>query len=204
MSNKVDDFEATRILVETLTPFETEDKVRIVRWACEKLGIAMPSQSQSPATQSPLQQTLHDQNQAAFPPPAGGGNAVDIKTFVNSKNPASDMQFATTIAYYFAFEAPEAQRKSAISSQDLQDSCRLLGRARLQNPGQTLRNACHNGLLDKADDRGAYKINTVGENLVAVTLPGDSSPSPSRKKAARKKAVSKKKNAKKKASKKKQ
>ena len=199
MSNKVDDFEATRILVETLIPFEDTDKERIVRWACEKLGISVirQSQIQNSQTSTNLKQPPIEQQHVIPSSQNKGGTPVDIKTFVNSKNPASDMQFATTIAYYFAFEAPDDQRKISISSQDLQDSCRLLGRERLQNPGQTLRNTHHNGLLDKAEEKGAYKINTVGENLVAVTLPGDSSTSKSRKLPKRKKNTSKKKTIKK-------
>jgi len=47
----------------------------------------------------------------------------------------------------------------------------MVGRARLENPGQTLRNAHHGGLLDRGEGRGLYVINTVGENLVAMTLP---------------------------------
>ena len=104
------------------------------------------------------------------------------------------MQFAATVAYFFAFEAPEAEQKKSITAADLMDACRKVGRDRLQNPGQTLRNACHNGLLDKAEDRGAYKINTVGENLVAVTLPSGAADQPkrtSRKAKPGKKAVPK-------------
>lgn len=59
----------------------------------------------------------------------------------------------------------------------------------MNNPGQTLRNACYQGLLDKAEEKGAYKVNTVGENLVAVTLPNDAGgpAKPKRKKVPTKK-----------------
>jgi hypothetical protein len=87
------------------------------------------------------------------------------------------MQFAATVAYYFAFEAPTEERKESITADDLQDACRQVGRHRLSSPIKTLLNAHASGLLDKAGERGAYKINTVGENLVAVTLPVGSSTS---------------------------
>jgi hypothetical protein len=47
------------------------------------------------------------------------------------------------------------------------------------------------GLLDKGLERGTYTINSVGENLVAMTLPGtgNSQPKP---KNAKKNAVVKK------------
>jgi hypothetical protein len=92
---------------------------------------------------------------------------------VSAKSPKSDNQFAATVAYYFQFEAPQAERKKAISKDDLQEACRKAGRERLANPGQTLRNAHQMGLLDKGEEPGVFSINTVGENLVAMTLPGD-------------------------------
>lgn len=196
MGNPNDDFEATKILVETLAPFESSDQQRIVRWACEKLEINIPS---SPASVQamPVVNQADQLSQAPVVSSSSSGH-VDIKSFVNLKNPTSDMQFAAVIAYYFSFEASDAQRKSHIGSADLQDACRLLGRERLKDPGQTLRNTCFSGLLDKAEEKGTYKINTVGENLVAVTLPGDGTRKTPRKKAARKKQALKKKAVKKK------
>lgn len=87
-----------------------------------------------------------------------------------AKQPKNDTQFAAVVAYYYQFEATE--RKDAISKEDLLAACRLVGRDRPPAPEQTLRNAMNAGLLDSAD-RGTFAINSVGENLVAVTLPGD-------------------------------
>jgi len=36
----------------------------------------------------------------------------------------------------------------------------------------TLNNAHNTGYLDRGSARGFFKLNTVGENLVAMTLPG--------------------------------
>jgi len=91
---------------------------------------------------------------------------------VTEKNPTSDNQFAATVAHYYRFVAPQAARKDFITADDLQQACRLTGRNRLAKPSQTLVNAHTNGLLDKGTNRGEYAISTVGENLVAVSLPG--------------------------------
>ncbi len=96
----------------------------------------------------------------------------DIKSFVEKKKPSSDTQFAATIAYYYRFEAPGHLRKESITSADLQDACRQTGRRRIRHLRQTLVNTHRQGLLDRAE-RGAYSINTVGENLVAMALPSD-------------------------------
>jgi hypothetical protein len=171
MTSKHDDLEAIRTIVETLTPFDPKEQERIIRWACEKLELAVPSSKGG----APAAPPITGRSQSSEP-----GGKKDIKSFVNSKNPKNDKQFATAVAYYFAFEAPEAERKEAIGSEDLQDACRLVDRERLRNPGQTLRNAAYDGLLDRGGERGTYKINTVGENLVAVTLPTQETPPKSR------------------------
>lgn len=172
MASEKDDLEAVRALVQTLEPFKNEERIRIIRWASEKLGIPGGHISQTTTVQ----------------PHVGGGSAAsaiqvatgaqksfhstDIKTFVANKAPQSDRHLAAVIAYYYTFEAPENERKEAIGSDELIDACRKAGVHRPKNPGQTLRNACFAGFIDKATDRGKYKINSVGENLVAMVLPG--------------------------------
>lgn len=194
MATKHDDLDAIRIVLDTLSPFDPKDQKRIIRWACEKLGITLEVGAPTNiSTMVPSTMQPTDIAPLVRPSITPTGSQVDIKSFLKTKNPTSDMQFAAAVAYFYAFEAPEAERKEAISSVELQDACRLLGRERLHNPGQTLRNAVYNGLLDKSGEKGQFKINTVGENLVAVTLPAsDSTPKakPSRKRV--KKVSSKK------------
>jgi hypothetical protein len=83
------------------------------------------------------------------------------------------VQFAATVAYYYRFEAPPANRGETINGDTLQEAARLAGRTRLSNPAQTLRNAKNLGYLDGGSP-GEFAINSVGENLVAMTLPGNS------------------------------
>lgn len=151
-----DEFDAVRIVVEVLKDLQPQEQARVMRWAQEKLGIGPP--------------TLLQQAQS------GGGQlpqsgASDIRTFVLNKNPRNDVHFATTVAYYFAFEAPEAARKAEIGTKDLQDAARQASRTRLKNPAQTLSNSVLRGYLDRGSGRGLFRINTVGENLVAMSLP---------------------------------
>lgn len=164
MSQQLDDLEAVRTLVTTLEKFDKNEQERIIRWAREKLGLVVTQVHSAAPPQLTKQQI----------PQTFQGQAKDLKSFVNEKNPSSDMQFAVTVAYYYKFEAPENERKDSINSDILQDAARLSSRTRLKNPGQTLINASFNGMLDKAEEKGAYKINTVGENLVAMTLPQNS------------------------------
>jgi hypothetical protein len=170
MAKTTDDLEAVRIVAEALVGFSPDDQERIIRWAREKLGLA-PGSGNLPNAQVP-----QSSSPSARPPepnatqPAAAGR--DLKTFVNDKGPKNDVQFAAAVAYFYHYEALPQQRRSEIDPRLLQDACRLAGRKRLKNPLMTLNNAKKLGLLDSGSGRGQFAINTVGENLVAMTLPG--------------------------------
>lgn len=165
MSSKSDDLEAVRLLVEALQPFPNEDRERIIRWAREKLGMTAgvapaPAPRVEPSGDTPREAIV-----------AGTQDAVDIKKFVTEKGPRSDVHFAATVAYYHLFKAPQSQRKDSITKEDLVEACRQVDRKRPKVPAQVLVNAYHDGLFDRGG-KGSYKLNSVGENLVAMALPG--------------------------------
>ena len=168
MTNSPDEFDAVRDVVKALANFKSDDQQRILRWAAEKLGLNLAQQIRvmpSGNADLPLGHMPEVQTQ-------GRSSPVDIKSFVDSKKPKNDRQFATVVAYYHRFEAPEADRKDAINKDDLVDACRKANYDRLPVPIQTLHNTVNAGLLDKAG-KGLFSISSVGENLVAITLPGD-------------------------------
>lgn len=161
MKEELDDLLAVKNITEILKPFEQNDRDRIVRWVFEKLGqiyfgedVRKKQQDVIPANSQIIQST-----------------ATDIKSFVASKNPQSDNHLVAVIAYYNRFIAPETTRKEAIDKEDIANACRMAGVEIPTHMPQVLVNSFRAGLLDKIDT-GVYKINTVGENLVAMTLPG--------------------------------
>jgi hypothetical protein len=167
----LDDLEAVRSVVNALTKFPTGDQQRILRWAQEKLGLT--DTTASPARQLPAagQPQVDPHTAHHHVPPHAAGTAPDIKTFILTKNPSSDTQFAAAVAYFHRFEVPATMQKGTIAAEDLHDACRKVGRNRMPKPAQTLLNAHAQGLLDKGGERGKYTLSTVGENLVAVALP---------------------------------
>lgn len=191
MEKTNDDFEAAGKIYDILKDFKPEEQQQIIKWTSEKLGI------QTGPVSPPVKITENGQAQQNQPE----RQRTDIKTFVESKNPTSDMQLATVVAYFYEFEASDTQHKDSITHTDLQEACRLSGRKRLAKPDQTLRNACNYGFLDKAG-ASIFKVSTVGENLVAVTLPNNEEPASSQKKRKTRKKISKKTSKKKKISKK--
>jgi hypothetical protein len=187
MTKPPDDLEAVRAVVDALSGFDAPAQERILRWAREKLGLHVSTQNVSQNSGVDIREGLQAPEASASPP-----SSRDIKSFIAQKKPASDNQFAAAVAYYYRFEAPPPQRKDTITADDLQEATRLVGRDRLRRPIGTLHDATRMGLLDRAG-RGQFAINTVGENLVAMTLPqaGSGGPAPSappRKRPKRKRA----------------
>lgn len=172
---KPDDLDAVRAVVNAIKDFSAEEQQRIFRWAAEKLDLPQPFvlsittvPPAPPATSgAPLPANPHVTSQPA-------NVATNIKAFIAEKKPRNDVQFAAAVAYYYRFEAPQAERKDAINKDDLQEATRKAGRDRFANPHTTLANAHRLGLLDKGSEKATFTINSVGENLVAMTLPDGS------------------------------
>jgi hypothetical protein len=173
-ASKTDDLDAVRAVVDALKDFKSDEQQRILRWAAEKLGLPQPF---GPTVHAALPAgKAADLVRDALPAaPASGGATTDIKTFIATKKPGKDVQFAAVVAYYYRFEAAPAERRDAIDKDDLQEATRKAGRDRFTNPLQTLNNAHKLGLLDRGSEKGTFTINSVGENLVAMTLPGTGS-----------------------------
>ncbi|MDR3519884.1 MAG: hypothetical protein P4L63_03300 [Candidatus Pacebacteria bacterium] len=168
--DKKDDLEAVRILVDALAPFDNTERDRIIRWASEKLGLTSMSGLQPILSKDKT--VVGSEIPRSSASDTSRKTVKDIKSFIDEKDPQNDQQLAAVVAYYYAFEVGEDQRKNYIGSDEIIDACRLAQRRRPKKPIQTLINAAYSGFLDKADETGMYRINAVGENLVAMTLPG--------------------------------
>lgn len=171
MSTPKDDLEAVRTVAETIKDFRPEEQQRIIRWVAEKLGLPLPFAIVERIAPEDGLPYANLSKPAANLAQSSVGGAIDIKTFMTLKKPRNDIQFAAAVAYYYRFESPQADRKDAIDKEILQDATRMAGRDRFSHPLATLNNAHKLGLLDRGPEKGTFIINTVGENLVAMTLP---------------------------------
>lgn len=160
-----DDFEAVRIIASALEKFDSKDQERILRWAREKVGLVVGGYNIQESTTTPIPLSRKAEIQTLASPATR-----DIKSFVELKKPASDTQFVAVVAYYYQFEAPAEQRKPDISADDLKEACRYVNWPRPAIPRITLNNAKLAGVVDRSE-HGKYRISSVGENLVAMTLP---------------------------------
>jgi hypothetical protein len=172
MSDTVNEFDAAKAVFEQLKGLDKEQQARVLRWVAESLEIAVHVKSVHHETYSaPVAAVGGDAGSGARSEAAPRTAAASIRTFVEEKAPKSDVQFAAVVAYYYRFEASAPDRKDAVDAAALQEAARHTGRKRLAQPAMTLNNAKNMGYLDSSS-RGQFRINTVGENLVAMALPG--------------------------------
>lgn len=104
----------------------------------------------------------------SFHPPA----KVDIRSLKEQKQPKSARQMACLVAYYLQELAPEGERKDSVSAKDVEKYFKQAG---FKLPGklrQVLADAKQSGYFESGE-RGEYKLNAVGYNLVAHGLPSD-------------------------------
>lgn len=168
MTRPTDDLEAVRSIVQALDGFTPEEQERILRWAREKVGLLTPTIQQVSSGGATPTSSLTTLPIVSPEPPANS-----IKVFVDQKNPSSDAQFCAVVAYFYRFVAPPQERVDEITAQILTEACRLSQWKRFTNPLGTLNNTVKLGYLDRGNGRGKFRINSVGENLVAMSLPGE-------------------------------
>lgn len=164
-----EDFDAAKAIVEKLTPLNRERQERVLRWVSEILGIGI-----QPAPVLPVTPAAPPATSPTNPPATiatSTSSTTNIRSFIEQKNPRSDVQFVTAVAHFYRFEAPEEQRRATIDAAFTREATRLANWERLAKPLKTLNNAVNRGYLDR-QARGQFAISTVGENLVARTLPG--------------------------------
>jgi hypothetical protein len=194
-------FDAAKSIVEALKALDKPSQILALRFASETLGLQPTGSAPPPAgiAASAQPAVVAGVPAASQPHVQGTTHSTDIKQFTALKAPKTDQQFAAVAAYFYRFEAPEAQRKDAVDADALREAARLAGRKQAKNWLFTLRNAKVSGLFDSSGT-GQYVINSVGENLVAMALPeNNSEDKPKRaskkkqaKKASKKKAAKKK------------
>jgi hypothetical protein len=159
------DFMAAEEIKAILQARDKAEQEKIMRWVAESIGI-VPIPTPGPGTTQPPAAATAMQPAAL----SGTVRRKDIKSFVGEKSPKNDVQFAAVVAYFYRFEASEAERKDVIVPQDLQNAGRQARGYGFNSPLTTLNNAIALGYFDRAG-RGEFQLNAVGENLVAMTLP---------------------------------
>jgi hypothetical protein len=159
---------AIQQVIAALSDLDADARARVINYVFQRLRILSPAvlaeSGGAPATPAPGMEAVTSLVQ----PPR---RQVDIRTFGQEKNPRSVNERVAVVGYYLSELAPADERKAEISAPDItkyfkQAGFPLPGAARM-----TLVNAKNAGYLDAGAERGTYKLNPVGHNLVAHSLP---------------------------------
>lgn len=170
ISNVKSPLDAAQEIVAQLTGMTSEHQRLALKFAIETLGLQLPaalSTTATPPVHLPVQTPPHLAS--------GGDHTSNIRSFTATKKPQSDQQFTAVVAYFYQFEAKPGDRKEAVDADTMKEAARLAGWPQVQRWNMTLTNAKNAGYLDAAGS-GKFKLSSVGENLVAITLPGDGGP----------------------------
>jgi len=170
-TNDDQELQAIQQVIAALSGLDSEAKARVISYVFQRLGIsspAVPTEAGGSGAPSPLS------SEAAAPVRQQGRRQIDIRTFGQEKSPRSANERVAVVGYYLSELAPAEDRKTEISAADItkyfkQAGFPLPGAARM-----TLVNAKNAGYLDAGVDRGTYRLNPVGHNLVAHSLPAAS------------------------------
>jgi hypothetical protein len=157
------ELEAVSSIVQTLESLNAEARARVMlylRGRLDAMGTVVP-------TVTPITED------ATRPKAERKSTVVDIRTLKNEKDPKSDIEMAAVVAYYLQEEAPTGERNDRIGSSDLLKYFKQAGYPLPKRPRYTLTNAKNAGYLDQVA-QGVYRLNPVGYNLVAHSLPSSS------------------------------
>lgn len=153
MVNNIDqEIEAIKTLIQVLEPLSPDVRKNVLDYAIKRLNVET---SQASTGEPPLGQLEKPKN---------------IKQFKEQKKPKSAVEMAVLIAYYLSHLAPDSERKKEINTKDLEDYFKMAEFKKPSKIGFTLPNAKKAGYLDSAE-KGEYKLNPVGYNLVVHNMP---------------------------------
>jgi hypothetical protein len=182
---------AIATIYAALKPLDAKVRQHVLDYVLKRLEIQLDLKSEEERRDQTIENTLvknRDRNA-----PADENKILDLRSLAQSKNPHTVNEKVALVAYYLKHHAPADERRDYIGSDDI---ARYFVEAGFElptaPPSMTLTHAKNAGYLNQAE-RGQWRLNPVGHNLVAHKLPAEDSKPARRSKRAAKKAVKKKK-----------
>jgi len=163
MAEPVDhEIEAIKVMLAALAPLSEKARASVLDYVTRRLDLAPPA-TPIPGVGAGL--TL------PAPAPAGAAaSTIHIEEFKEQKHPRSANEMAAVVAFYLMNLAPQDQRKNTINQRDIETQFKIASFPLPQHVRATLPNAKNAGYFDLVGD-GEYKLNAVGHNLVAHSMP---------------------------------
>lgn len=183
---KVDaELQAIVTLLNALEPLSPDARLNVIEYVFKRLGINFPAPHTAGAgrTVSDVAAVHHTEG---FDAQVGG--VIDIRSFKEEKQPKTANEMVALVAYYLAHLAPADERRDYMVADDVRKYfLQAVYPLPSAPPHMTLVNAKNAGYLD-ARERGQYRLNPVGYNLITNKLPPTQTRMEKRPPSARKKA----------------
>jgi hypothetical protein len=154
---------AISTVMDALSPLDPEAREHVLEFVVKRLGMATLKPPAAPAAPVIPGHTP--------PPPVPAAVGADIRSFAAIKAPKTLNEKVAVMAFFLSQLAGPDERRDYITSEDIKP---YFIQADFELPtgpaNMTLTNAKNAGYLN-ALERGQYKLNSVGHNLVAHKLP---------------------------------
>lgn len=187
MSDTVDqEVEAIKSVLSALAPLSPKARVSVLEYAMKRLDII--TATVPPVGETPPAELHHLKGEVVSS--VLGESSIHIKEFKETKKPRSANEMAALVAYYLVNMAPQSERKETVNQGDMETYFKIAGYPLPKQIRVTLQNAKTAGYFD-AVGSGEYRLNAVGHNLVAHSMPRGSS-AESKPRHSRKKQVTNK------------
>ena len=150
-------------IVAALSALDEKARPTAITAACAHMWLDRPAQQPSAL---PARAPVPNEEIAERKP----ARAVDIRIIKDEKNPETAMEMACLVAHYLQELAPADQRADFVTTEDMKKYFKQAHFPLPKRIEQLLVGARHSGYFDLLE-RGKYRLNAVGYNLAAHSLP---------------------------------
>lgn len=162
------ELEAIKLIVGTLSNLDENARVRVLSYSLDALKIDFNSVGHGNIANQQHNKELEINSNVQRS--SGNSIVIDIKSLKEEKKPTSANEMAAVVAYYLQELAIPSERKTEITTEDIELYFKQAGYPLPNKVSNTLSNAQKTGYFVKASV--GYKLSPVGFNLVAHKLPG--------------------------------
>jgi len=177
------ELDAIGVILGALESLDGESIQRVLDYVFGRLSIGRSASSSAPPA---TVVSVTPQGRDAVHP----ARQSSIRDLKDEKKPTASNQMAALVAFYLSEMAPAGERKDSINASDLEKYFKQAGFKLPRAISQALPNAAAAGYFD-ATERGFYRLNPVGYNLVVHGLPRTDGQVGTSRKRANKKSGSK-------------
>ena len=161
---------AMATLLSVLEPLSETARANVLDYVFRRLGIKPPVSMPVDAAQATATIGASERSHP-IPIPDAQLAITDIRALREQKKPVTASEMVAVIAYFLEHLAPPDEKRDFITADDVKPYFTQAGFPLPKSrPQMTLVNAKNAGYLD-ARERGSYKLNPVGHNLVAHKMP---------------------------------